>query len=64
MTNDEIEIICGALEKTVANIEKWGKEYYFDKNLGEFFHKKFPRKEEKDFKPWFEFDYSYKRFDN
>jgi selenocysteine lyase/cysteine desulfurase len=64
MTNDEVEIICGALEKTVANVKKWGEEYYFDKKVGEFFHKKFPRKEEKDFKPWFEFDYSYKRFDN
>ncbi len=64
MTNEEVETICSALEQTVENIEEWSKEYYFDKQSGEFFHKKFPRREEKDFNPWYEFDYSYKRFDN
>ena len=61
MTNEEIEIICSAVEKLVENINEWKEAYYFDKSLGEFFHKKFPRKEEKDFKPWFKFDYSYNR---
>ena len=55
MTNEEIDIITKALELVVQNVEKWSQEYYFDKQVGEYFHKKFPRKEEKDFKPWFEF---------
>jgi hypothetical protein len=64
MTNEEVEIICTALEQLVMNINSWKEDYYFDKKTGEFFHQRFPRKEEKDFKPWFEFDYSYKRFEN
>jgi selenocysteine lyase/cysteine desulfurase len=55
MTFDEIEIICNSLEQLVKNIESWKEDYIFDKKTGEFFHKQFPRKEEKDFKPWFEF---------
>ncbi len=57
MTDAELETICTALEQTVANINEWGKEYYFDKKSGEFFHKEFHRKEEKDFNSWYEFDY-------
>jgi len=57
MTDEEVEIICSAVEKLVENISKWKEEYTFDKKLGEYFHEKFPRKEEKDFKPWFEFEY-------
>lgn len=63
MTNEEAETICKALENLVMNINRWKDDYYFDKKTGEYFHKRFPRKEEKDFKPWFEFDYSWKRFD-
>jgi selenocysteine lyase/cysteine desulfurase len=63
MTVEEIQLICNALEQVVINIEIWKEDYSFDKKSGEFFHKSFPRKEEKDFKPWFEFDYSYKRYD-
>jgi hypothetical protein len=64
MTNEEIRIICDAIESLVKHVEVWKEDYYFDKKSGEFFHKRFPRKEEKDFKPWFEFDYSYKKYDS
>ncbi len=64
MTDEEVEIICSAVEKLVENIDEWKEAYCFDKKLGEYFHKKFPRKEEKDFKPWFEFDYSYNRYES
>jgi len=64
MTNEEAEIICVAMEEVAKNINTWKEDYCFDKKVGEYFHKRFPRKEEKDFKPWFEFDYSYKRYDS
>lgn len=56
MTDEEIIIICNAMEQIVKKIDSWKKDYFFDKKTGEFFHKSFPRKEEKDFKTWFEFD--------
>ncbi len=57
MTDAELETICSALEQIVENIKEWGEEYYFDKKVGEFFHKEYPRKTEQDFKSWYEFDY-------
>lgn len=64
MTSEEVDLICYAMEQIVAHIDLWKEDYCFDKKSGEYFHKKFPRKEEKDFKPWFEFDYSYKSYDS
>ncbi len=63
MTDEEIISITNAIEKLIQHIDNWSKDYQFDKHKGEYFHKFYPRKEEKDFRHWFEFDYSYNRSD-
>lgn len=54
MTNSELHFIIDALSELSENIEDWKKDYYHSKKTNEFFHKDFPRKEEKDFYHFFE----------
>jgi selenocysteine lyase/cysteine desulfurase len=54
MTDSEIEIILQAIKEVIENAKDWGKDYEYCKHSGEFFHKTFPSKTEKDFVKWFE----------
>lgn len=56
MTNDELYFIIDAIKQTIENIKEWGEDYYFDKHLGEFFHKTFPKKTCEDFETWFKIE--------
>ena len=56
MTNDELNFVLDAIKQVIENIEQWRDDYIFDKNVGEFFHKTFPRKTAKDFEEWFLFN--------
>jgi len=54
MTNEELLFIIDAIEQVIENIEIWREDYEFDKHLGEFFHKTFPKKTCEDFEEWFQ----------
>lgn len=55
MTEYELNYIISAINETVANIDKWKKDYVYHNELNEFFHCTFPKKKATDFKPWFQF---------
>ncbi len=55
MTNDELYIILNAIKEVLENIKEWEKDYYFDKQVGEFFNKNIEKKKEDDYANWFEF---------
>jgi len=55
MTNNEIYIILNAIKEVIENITEWEKDYYFDKQVGEFFNKNIDKKKEDDYANWFEF---------
>lgn len=53
MTDSELDFILDAIKQIIINISDWEKDYVFDKEVGEFFHKDFPRLEPADFDDWF-----------
>lgn len=53
MTNNELLFILDAIKQTVKNAEKWKKDYCYDKHTNEFYHHKFPEKNNADFSRWF-----------
>ncbi len=53
MTNNELHFIIDAIKQVIKNIETWQADYYFDKEVGEFFHNKIPRKKPEDYFNWF-----------
>jgi len=53
MTNDELYFILDAIKQVIDYVDVWKEDYYFDKNLGEFFHKTYAKKTCEDFKEWF-----------
>jgi selenocysteine lyase/cysteine desulfurase len=53
MTDNELFFILDAIRQTVANAEKWKKDYCYDKHTNEFYHCKFPEKNGADFDHWF-----------
>jgi selenocysteine lyase/cysteine desulfurase len=55
MTNQEIYFIIDALNQLVKNIDIWKKDFVFSKESGEWYHKKFNKKEE-DILSWFEIE--------
>ncbi len=54
MSDNELDFILKGVKEVSENIAEWGKDYYFDKHTGEFFHKEVPRKQAKDYENWFE----------
>jgi selenocysteine lyase/cysteine desulfurase len=54
MRNDELLFFFSSLKDIIDNIENYSKDYEFDIQAGEYFHKKFARKKPEDFKYIFE----------
>ncbi|MCX7611382.1 MAG: aminotransferase class V-fold PLP-dependent enzyme [Ignavibacterium sp.] len=53
MTNDELYFIIDAISQIVKNIDKWEKDYYYDKSKNEFYNKNQSRSELEKIKEWF-----------
>ncbi len=53
MTNHEVKYITTAIKEVIENIDNWRNDYQYSPFTNEFYHKRFPRKTEKDFENWF-----------
>jgi selenocysteine lyase/cysteine desulfurase len=53
MTNDELLYILYAIRQTVANTEKWKKDYCYDRHSNEFRHCQFPENNNVIYSDWF-----------
>ncbi|MEA2043030.1 MAG: aminotransferase class V-fold PLP-dependent enzyme, partial [Bacteroidota bacterium] len=53
MTDAELKLILKGIREIIQNIDKWQKDYHFDKEAGEFFHVDIPRQKSEDFDEWF-----------
>ena len=56
MTDGELNLTVNALREIVANHKEWSQDYYHSPETNEFFHKSYPKKEEKDFEKFFVID--------
>lgn len=54
MTNDELLYITNAIKDVIENIESWGKDYIYNPNVNEFYHKDVTPYTPDDYKSWFE----------
>jgi hypothetical protein len=53
MTNDELHFILDAIRQTVENVEKWKKDYCYDRHTNEFHQCKFPENTDSEITRWF-----------
>jgi selenocysteine lyase/cysteine desulfurase len=53
MTNEELLYVINAIKQCNDNAEEWGKDYFQEKQTGEFFHKHYKFNNEK-LEKWFE----------
>ena len=56
MTNEEINFIIDAIKSLIQNHEKWGKDYYYNSSVNEFYHNTMNGTEDRKVSEWFNSD--------
>lgn len=54
MTDTDVVFMMDAIEMTVSNVEKWGKDYGFDRQLNEYFFREEGGRERQRVASWFD----------
>jgi len=53
MSDKELDYIVDAVETVIKNRKKWAADYYYNEKSGEYVHKTWEARSEKDFESWF-----------
>ena len=56
MNNEEINFNIDAIKSLIQNHEKWGKDYYYDSSVNEFYHNTMNGTEDRKVSEWFNSD--------
>ncbi len=55
MTDQEIEYMIDAIRQVALNAKEWGKDYEYNINKNEYYHRNWTRKTPDDYLAWFQF---------